>query len=295
MFFLCHIVELFFFFVFRIRCPVRKPGIFPPAELCCSVVAARRPTDLPTLFRKVGIAVSLRVFYTTGFIFSKLRNKMQLSPFPAGFMAVCGCNSVGEGNCGCVSGWVVFGETGSFVADGLKNPGFSEAEDMVGESTASGVVQCPVQPDWSMYACRCRGWFCRSDNKRKATEFAGLYGIGNIESSVKFSANFWIREEMKKSPGGLCQDQFFELFHLSLKSLVRFDLVRYRLAGVQHRGVVASSDSRTDGDQRDLVCCLARYGDLTRLSHFAGSFGRIEALDVDMQEVADDFDDVLDC
>ena len=36
-----------------------------------------------------------------------------------------------------------FGETGSFVADGLKNPGFSEAEDMVGESTASGVVQCP--------------------------------------------------------------------------------------------------------------------------------------------------------
>ena len=36
------------------------------------------------------------------------------------------------------------------------------------------------------------------------------------------------------------------------------------------------------------------HGDLTRLSHFAGSFGRIEALDVDMQEVADDFDDVLD-
>ena len=36
-----------------------------------------------------------------------------------------------------------FGETGPFVADGLKNPGFSEAEDMVGESTASGMVQCP--------------------------------------------------------------------------------------------------------------------------------------------------------
>ncbi|WP_418978705.1 hypothetical protein, partial [Alistipes putredinis] len=29
-----------------------------------------------------------------GIYFSKLRNKMQLSPFPAGFMAVCGCNSV---------------------------------------------------------------------------------------------------------------------------------------------------------------------------------------------------------
>lgn len=29
--------------------------------------------------------------------------------------------------------------------------------------------------------------FVRSDNKRKATEFAGLYGIGNIESSVSFS------------------------------------------------------------------------------------------------------------
>lgn len=166
---------------------------------------------------------------------------------------------------------------------------------MVGESTASGVVQCPGAT--GLEKCMRAGvgdGFVRSDNKRKATEFAGLYGIGNIESSVSFR-KFVIREEMKKSrrvmPGPV-----FELFHLSLKSLVRFDLVRYRLAGVQHRGVVASSDSRTDGDQRGFGVLLGQvHGDLTRLSHFAGSFGRIEALDVDMQEVADDFDDVLDC
>ena len=128
------------------------------------------------------------------------------------------------------------------------------------------------------------GGFVRSDNKRKATEFAGLYGIGNIESSVSFS-QICDSGGDEKSPGGLCQDQFFELFHLSLKSLVRFDLVRYRLAGVQHRGVVASSDSRTDGDQRGFGVLLGQvHGDLTRLSHFAGSFGRIEAQDAKLQE-----------
>ena len=52
--------------------------------------------------------------------------------------------------------------------------------------------------------------------------------------------------------------------------------------------MVASSDSRTDGDQRGFGVLLGQvHGDLTRLSHFAGSFGRIEALDVDMQEVAE--------
>lgn len=137
-------VELFYFFVFRIRCPVRKLWIFPPAELCCSVVAARRLTDLPTRFLKVGIAVSLRVFYTTGFIFQNYEIKCNYRHFRPDLWLFADVILWCEGEiCGCVSGWVVFGETGPFVADGLKNPGFSEAEDMVGESTASGMVQCP--------------------------------------------------------------------------------------------------------------------------------------------------------
>ena len=276
---------------------MRKPGILPPAELCCSVVAARRPTDLPTLFLKVGIAVSLRVFYTTGFIFQSYEIKCNYRHFRPDLWLFADVILWVKGKfAAACRGGSYFGETGSFVAGGLKNPGFSEAEDMVGESTASGVVQCPGAT--GLEKCMRAGvgdGFVRSDNKRKATEFAGLYGIGNIESSVSFS-QICDSGGDEKSPGGLCQDQFFELFHLSLKSLVRFDLVRYRLAGVQHRGVVASSDSRTDGDQRGFGVLLGQvHGDLTRLSHFAGSFGRIEALDVDMQEVADDFDDVLDC
>ena len=100
--------------------------------------------------------------------------------------------------------------------------------------------------------------FVRSDNKRKATEFAGLYGIGNIESSVSFS-QICDSGGDEKSPGGLCQDQFFELFHLSLKSLVRFDLVRYRLAGVQHVAWLRPPIAEPMAISGDLVCCLARY------------------------------------
>ena len=106
---------------------MRKPGIFPPAELCCSVVAARRPTDLPTLFLKVGIAVSLRVFYTTGFIFQSYEIKCNYRHFRPDLWLFADVILWCEGEiCGCVSGWVVFWGTGSFVADGLKNPGFSE-------------------------------------------------------------------------------------------------------------------------------------------------------------------------
>ena len=68
-----------------------------------------------------------------------------------------------------------FGETGPFVADGLKNPGFSEAEDMVGESTASGMVQCPGAT--GLVKCMCAGvgdGFVRSDNKWKATVLMNL-------------------------------------------------------------------------------------------------------------------------
>lgn len=67
------------------------------------------------------------------------------------------------------------GETGPFVADGLKNPGFSEAEDMVGESTASGMVQCPGAT--GLEKCMRAGvgdGFVRSDNKRKATVLTNL-------------------------------------------------------------------------------------------------------------------------
>lgn len=179
---------------------MRKPGIFPPAELCCSVVAARRPTDLPTLFLKVGIAVSLRVFYTTGFIFQSYEIKCNYRHFRPDLWLFADVILWVKGKfAAACRGGSYFGETGSFVADGLKNPGFSEAEDMVGESTASGVVQCPGAT--GLEKCMRAGvgdGFVRSDNKRKATEFAGLYGIGNIESSVSFR-KFVIREEMKKS------------------------------------------------------------------------------------------------
>lgn len=79
---------------------------------------------------------------------------------------------------------------------------------MVGESTASGVVQCPGAT--GLEKCMRAGvgdGFVRSDNKRKATEFAGLYGIGNIESSVSFR-KFVIREEMKKVPAGYARTSF---------------------------------------------------------------------------------------
>lgn len=168
---------------------MRKPGIFPPAELCCSVVAARRPTDLPTLFLKVGIAVSFRVFYTTGFIFQSYEIKCNYRHFRPDLWLFADVILWVKGKfAAACRGGSYFGETGSFVADGLKNPGFSEAEDMVGESTASGVVQCPGAT--GLEKCMRAGvgdGFVRSDNKRKATEFAGLYGIGNIESSVSFS------------------------------------------------------------------------------------------------------------
>ena len=88
---------------------MRKPGIFPPAELCCSVVAARRPTDLPTLFLKVGIAVSLRVFYTTGFIFQSYEIKCNYRHFRPDLWLFADVILWCEGEiCGCVSGWVVF-------------------------------------------------------------------------------------------------------------------------------------------------------------------------------------------
>ena len=67
------------------------------------------------------------------------------------------------------------GETGPFVADGLKNPGVSEAEDMVGESTASGMVQCPGAT--GLEKCMRAGvgdGFVRCVNKRKATVLTNL-------------------------------------------------------------------------------------------------------------------------
>ena len=97
---------------------MRKPGIFPPAELCCSVVAARRPTDLPTLFLKVGIAVSLRVFYTTGFIFQSYEIKCNYRHFRPDLWLFADVILWCEGEiCGCVSGWVVF--CASAIADHL--------------------------------------------------------------------------------------------------------------------------------------------------------------------------------
>lgn len=106
-------LNCFYFFVFRIRCPVRKLWIFPPAELCCSVVAARRLTDLPTRFLKVGIAVSLRVFYTTGFIFQSYEIKCNYRHFRPYLWLFADVILWCEGEIyGCVSGWVVFGKQG---------------------------------------------------------------------------------------------------------------------------------------------------------------------------------------
>lgn len=56
---------------------------------------------------------------------------------------------------------------------------------MVGESTASGVVQCPGAT--GLEKCMRAGvgdGFVRSDNKRKATEFAGLYGMQEVIGST---------------------------------------------------------------------------------------------------------------
>ena len=97
---------------------MRKPGIFPPAELCCSVVAARRPTDLPTLFLKVGIAVSLRVFYTTGFIFQSYEIKCNYRHFRPDLWLFADVILWCEGEiCGCVSGFGFGGIAGLHGGD----------------------------------------------------------------------------------------------------------------------------------------------------------------------------------
>ena len=128
---------------------MRKPGIFPPAELCCSVVAARRPTDLPTLFLKVGIAVSLRVFYTTGFIFQSYEIKCNYRHFRPDLWLFADVILWVKGKfAAACRGGSYFGETGSFVADGLKNPGFSEGRIWSANRLPPVWFNVRVQPDW---------------------------------------------------------------------------------------------------------------------------------------------------
>ena len=156
-------VELFlFFFVFRIRCPVRKLWIFPPAELCCSVVAARRLTDLPTRFLKVGIAVSLRVFYTTGFIFQSYEIKCNYRHFRPYLWLFADVILWCEGEIyGCVSGWVVFGGNRAVrcrrpeESGGFGGGGYGRRIDCLRYGSMSGCNRIG-----EVYACRCRGWFC---------------------------------------------------------------------------------------------------------------------------------------
>ena len=87
----------------------------------------------------------------------------------------------------------------------------------------------------------------------------------------------------------------FDLLDLPAERLVGFDQVRYGLARVEHRGVVAASDGGPDGRERRLGVLFGEvHGDLPCLGDLARPLRGVEACEVQIEVFAHDLDDVVD-
>lgn len=86
----------------------------------------------------------------------------------------------------------------------------------------------------------------------------------------------------------------FDLLDLSAERLVGLDQVRYGLARVEHRGVVAASDGGPDGRERCLGVLFGEvHGDLPCLGDLARPLRGVEASEIEVQVFAHHFDDVV--
>lgn len=95
-------------------------------------------------------------------------------------------------------------------------------------------------------------------------------------------------------PRLLGEDLLFDLLDHAAECLVGLDEIRYGLARVEHRGVVAASDGGPDGRQRRLGVLLGQiHGDLAGLGDFARALRGVEAGEIQIEVFAHDLDDVV--